>query len=83
MFGIVKKADLKPGTKVIESTWACKKKSNRTLRGRLNARGFNQIDGQHYNGSSIHTPVANAATIRIALTQMLMGGMTAEVVDVK
>ena len=83
MFDVVNKADLKPGTKVIDSTWACKKKSNGTLRGRLNARGFKQIDGQHYDGSSIHAPVTNAATIRIILTLMLMGDMTAEVVDVK
>ena len=83
MFDVVKKADLKPGTKVIDSTWACKKTSNGILRGRLNARGFKQRDGQHYDGSSIHTPVTNAATIRIMLTLTLMGGMTAEVVDVK
>ena len=83
MFDVVKKTDLKPGTGVIDSTWACKKKSNGTLRGRSNARGFKQIDGQHYDGSSIHAPVTNVATIRIMLTLMLMGDMTAEVVDVK
>ena len=31
VFDVVKKADLKPGTKVIDSIWACKKKSNGTL----------------------------------------------------
>ena len=82
VFDVVKKADLKPGTKVIDSTWACKKKSNKTLRGRLNAREFKQIDGQHYDGSSIHAPVTHAATIRIMFTLMLMGGMTVEVIDV-
>ena len=29
---VVKKADLKPGSKVIDSTWVCKKRSNETLR---------------------------------------------------
>ena len=46
-------------------------------------RGFKQIDGQHYDESSIHAPVTNAATIRMVLTLMLMGNITAEVVDVK
>jgi len=31
VFDIVKKADLKPGTKAINSNWACKKKHNGTL----------------------------------------------------
>jgi hypothetical protein len=40
VFEPVKRKNLPPGTKVIDSTWACKKKSNAALRGRLNARGF-------------------------------------------
>ena len=36
----VDKTDLPPGTVPIDSSWACKKKSDCTLRGRLNARGF-------------------------------------------
>lgn len=36
----VDKTDLPPGTVPIDSTWACKKKSDGTLCGRLNARGF-------------------------------------------
>ena len=46
-------------------------------------RGCNQIDGQHYDGSSIHTPVTNSASIRIVLTLILMGAMKAEVMDIK
>ena len=80
---VVKRKDLLPGTKVIDSTWACKKKSNGTLCRRLNARGFKQKEGQHYNGSSIHAPVTNPAIIRIIVTLMLMAGMVSAVVDVK
>jgi hypothetical protein len=40
----VKKSPLPKGTKVIDSTWACKKKSTRKLHGRLNARGFKQVE---------------------------------------
>jgi hypothetical protein len=36
----VKKILLPKGTKVIDSTWACKKKSTGKLCGRLNARGY-------------------------------------------
>ena len=83
MFEVVKRKNLPPGTKVIDSTWACKKKGNGTLRGRLNARGFKQREGKHYDGSSIHAPVTNPATIRTIMTLMLMAGMTLAVVDVK
>jgi hypothetical protein len=43
----VKKSLLPKGTKVIDSTWACKKKGTRKLRKYLNARGFKQVEGVH------------------------------------
>ncbi len=46
VFETVYKKDLQPGTKIIDSVWAMKKKSNGTLRGRLNTRGFKQVEGQ-------------------------------------
>jgi hypothetical protein len=71
------------GVKLIDTTWAMKKKSSGTLQGRVNVRGFKQIDGQHYNGTSISAPVTNAMSIRMALTVMLMQNGIAHVVDVK
>jgi hypothetical protein len=71
------------GTKLIETTWAMKKKSSRTLRGRVNVRGFRQVEGEHYHGTSISAPVTNAMTIKMTLTLMLMQGGIAHVVDVK
>jgi hypothetical protein len=44
VFETVLKKDLLPGTKIIDSVWAMKKKSSGTLCGRLNARGFKQIE---------------------------------------
>ena len=42
------------GTKIIDSVWAIKKKkSNGTLRGQMNARGFKQVEGQHYKVTTI------------------------------
>jgi len=40
VFEVVLRNDLQAGTKIINSVWAMKKKSNGTLRGRMNARGF-------------------------------------------
>jgi hypothetical protein len=60
-----------------------KKKSSGILRGRVNVRGFKQIDGQHYVGTSISAPVTNAMTIKLALTWMLMCSGIAHVIDVK
>jgi hypothetical protein len=76
-------SDLSKNEKVIDTTWAMKKKSSGILRGRVNVRGFKQIDGQHYNGTSISAPVTNAMTIKLALTWMLMRSGIAHVVDVK
>jgi hypothetical protein len=83
VFEPVKMSEVPKGVKLIDTTWAMKKKSSGTLFGRVNIRGFKQIDGQHYNSTSISAAVTNAMTIRIALTIMLMQGGIAHVVDVK
>ena len=72
VFKEVKRQELPAEVKTIDSTRACKKKSNGTLRGRLTARGFRQIKGQHYDNASISAPVTNTMTIRIIMTIMLM-----------
>ena len=68
VFEPVKMSKVPKGVKLIDTTWAMNKKSSGTLCGMDNVRGFKQIDGQHYNGTSISVPVTNAVTIRIALT---------------
>jgi hypothetical protein len=83
VFKPVLKSGLPPGTKIIDSVWAMKKKSNGTLRGRINARGFKQVEGQHYDGMTISSPGTNSATIRIVLVLMVMADMIAHMVDVK
>ena len=67
VFQEVHRKGLPPGAKPIDSTWACKKKSNGTLRARVNGRGFKQIPGQHYDSSSIHAPITNATSIHVIL----------------
>ena len=60
-----------------------KKKSNGTYRTRMNARGFKQVEGQHFDRTSLAAPVASDASIRIMFTLMMMAGWTAYLVDVK
>jgi hypothetical protein len=83
VFKPVLKSLLPPRTKIIDSVWAMKKKSNGTLRGRINVRGFKQVKGQHYDGTTISSPFTNSAAIRIVLVLMVMADMIAHVVDVK
>jgi hypothetical protein len=68
----VKKSLLPKGTKLIDSTWACKKKSTGKLRRRLNVCGFKQVEGVHYNGTSTHALVMNAGNIQIVIILMIM-----------
>jgi hypothetical protein len=83
VFKTVLKKDLPHGTKIIDSVWAMKKKSSGTLCGKLNATWFKQIEGQHYDNTTISSPVTNSATIRIVLVLMVMASMIAHIVDVK
>ena len=69
--------------KVVTSTWAMKKKANGTYPDRLNARGFQKVEGVHYNAADISSPVTNDMSIRIVMVLTLMAGWVAKVVDVK
>ena len=64
---LIKRVLLPKGAKVLTTTWAMKLKSNGTRRGRLNARGYEQVDGSHYASDSIATPVINPITVQIIL----------------
>ncbi len=83
VFEPMKLSKVPKGVKLIDATWAMKNKSCGTLSGRVNVRGFKQINGQHYDGACISVPVTKAMTIRIELSIMLMQGGIAHVVDVK
>ena len=54
------------------STWAMKKKSSGKFRARLNARGYEQVEGEHYNPNEVSSPVASDVTIRVVLVLMIM-----------
>ena len=83
VFEVVNLKDLPKGVKMLTSTWAMKMKSNGEFRARLNMRGYEQEDGDHYDSASISSPVTNDVSVRVLLTLMLMSGKTAYIVDVK
>jgi hypothetical protein len=77
------KKDVPKNVKAMSYTWAMKKKSNGTYRTRLNARGYEQVNGIHYDSSNISSPVINDATIRIIMVLMIIFKWSAQLVDDK
>ena len=69
--------------KILTSTWAIKNNSNGTYRARINGRGYEQIEGQNYDESSIHAPVTNDCSVRIIMVLVLMERWYGQIVDVK
>jgi hypothetical protein len=83
VFVKVKLCELPSEVKIIDTTWAMKKKSNGTLHRRINVRGFRQVEGQHFDASSISAPVTNGITIKLFLALMLASGGIAHVANIK
>ena len=46
-------------------------------------RGYQQVAGEHYNDSSISSPVTNYVTIQVMMVLMLMVGWVARLVNMK
>ena len=70
--------EVKPGTKIITSTWAMEKKAS----DRYMARGFEQQEGVHCDLEQISYPVTNDATIRIVLVLIIMDDWASYLCDV-
>ncbi len=83
VFEKVKLSELPSEIKIINTTWAMNKKSNGTLCRRINVRSFKQVEGQHFDASSISALVTNGMTIKLVLMLMLASGGIAYVVDIK
>ncbi len=60
-----------------------KKKSNGRYRARLNARGYEQVDGVHYDSIDLAAPVAGNMTVMIVLILMIMAAWWAQLLDIK
>jgi hypothetical protein len=74
--------EIPEGTKIMTSAWAMKKKSNGTYRARINARGFEQVHGEHYDIDTKSSPVTSLVTIRIVMTLIVMMSWAAHLMDV-
>jgi Reverse transcriptase (RNA-dependent DNA polymerase)/Zinc knuckle len=79
----VDRHEINDSDKILTTTWAMKKKPNGTFRARINARGFEQIDGLHYNSSNTAAPVTNDTTIRIIFTLAVLADWKGYLIDVK
>jgi Reverse transcriptase (RNA-dependent DNA polymerase) len=79
----VPKSTVPMDAKILTSTWAMKKKSNGTFRARLNAHGFEQVPGFHFDPKSVAAPVVSLITIRIVFVVMIMAGWTGLILDVR
>jgi Reverse transcriptase (RNA-dependent DNA polymerase) len=79
----VDKSTISKDDKVMTTTWAMKKKANGTYRARLNARGYEQVEGMHYDTDSLAAPVTNDTTIRVAYVLAGLAGWKSYVVNVQ
>jgi hypothetical protein len=79
----VPKTEIPKGGKVLTTTWAMKRKANGKFRARLNARGYEQVDGIHYDEDTKAAPVTNETSIRIIMVLMVMANWAAHVIDVQ
>ena len=82
VFEAVPKSEVPKGSKILSSTWAMKLKANGTKRARINARGYEQVPGEHYNKTGVAAPVVNEATINIVLILIVLGNLYCELNDV-
>jgi hypothetical protein len=48
----------------------------------MNARGYEQVDGKHYDKMTKAAPVANEITIRMILVLIVMASWAASVIDI-
>jgi hypothetical protein len=60
-----------------------KKKASGRYKARLNARGYEQVDGVHYDSNDKSAPVAGNMTVLILFVLMIMAGFWSELLDVK
>ena len=80
----VPRSSIPKGSKVLTTRWAFKMKSNGTCRGRLNTRGYEQVEGSHYASDFIAAPVTNPITVRTVLMLWCMNpGWTSAIINVE
>jgi len=71
VFKIVPNSELKEKVTFLDSKWVMKKKSNGIFRARLTARGFKQVDGEHYDSDDVSSPTININSARVLFVIMV------------
>eukprot|EP00957_Ditylum_brightwellii_P017545 1321705-Ditylum_brightwellii.AAC.1 len=79
----IKLSKVPKGAKILTFIWACKMKSNGEKRVHFNGRGYEQIDGVHYNSTSFHAPVTNEACVHIVMVLTLMADWIGQINNMK
>ena len=70
-----------PGAKVATSTWEMKKNDSGKYREILNTRGYEKVEGLHYDAANIASPVTNDMIIRIIMVLTMVVGWIAKILD--
>lgn len=83
VFEVVHTKDVPKGARLMDSTWAMKKKPDGTFRAINAIRGFMQVDGKHYDSHDKSSPVATEVGIRIVFVLTLLAGWYQHLVDVE
>jgi hypothetical protein len=73
VFKAVKKNTLPKKAKILSSTWTMKKNLNRTYCAQVTTRGYEKVNGVHYDEDTKASPV-NEVTILITFVLMLLAG---------
>ena len=83
VFEVVDKAKVQEaGHKIITSTWSMKKKASGVYRARMVARGFEQVDGKHYDSQTKGSSVVSHMMVMVLLVLTVMGLYVARLKDV-
>jgi len=81
VFKPIKRSQVPKYAKILSSMCAMKKKASGIHCAWLNAHGYEQIDGEHYDENIKAAPVVNDATIKIVFILMAMAKWYSEIVD--
>ena len=83
VFQVVKEEDVPNKTKLMDFTWAMKKKPSGVYCVSLALRGFQQEQGLQYQHNDKSAPVINAMSIKIILVLVVLGNWFTKIIDVQ
>jgi hypothetical protein len=63
VFKVVPYKNVPKGSKILTSMWAMKKKASGVYHAQMNARGYEQVNGERYDANRKSATVVSAATI--------------------